>query len=150
MEEVTEAIDRGEEVDAIYLDFAKAFDKVSHKRLLGKLKGYGIKGKIYDWIKDFLSNRRQRAVINGKFSHWIHVKSGIPQSSVLGPILFLIFINDLPDVLNCCMKLFVDDAKLYMPITNSHDEEILQRNLDDSDIWAEIWDMDFNTRNVNT
>ena len=146
MEEVTEAIDRGEEVDVIYLDFAKAFDKVPHKRLLSKLKGYGIKGKIYDWIKDFLSNRKQRVVINGKFSHWIRVTSGIPQGSVLGPILFLIFINDLPDVLNCCMKLFADDAKLYMPIINCHDEEILQQNLDNSDKWAEIWDMDFNTK----
>ena len=85
-------------------------------------------------------------VINGKFSHWIRVTSGIPQGSVLGPILFLIFINDLPDVLNCCMKLFADDAKLYMPIINCHDEEILQQNLDNSDIWAEIWDMDFNTK----
>ena len=151
MEEVTEAIDRGEEVDVIYLDFANAFDKVPHKRLLSKLKGYGIKGKIYDWIKDFLSNRKQQVVINGKFSHWIRVTSGIPQGSVLGPILFLIFINDLPDVLNCCMKLFADDAKLYMPIINCHDEEILQQNLDNSDIWAEIWDMDFNTKkNVNT
>ena len=69
-------------------------------------------------------------VINGKFSHWIRVTSGIPQGSVLGPILFLIFINDLPDVLNCCMKLFADDAKLYMPIINCHGEEILQQNLD--------------------
>ena len=67
MEEVTEAIDRGEEVDVIYLDFAKAFDKVPHKRLLSKLRRYGIKGKIYDWIKDLLSNRKQRVVINGKF-----------------------------------------------------------------------------------
>ena len=106
MEEVTEAIDRGEEVDVIYLDFAKAFDKVPHKTLLSKVKGYGIKGEIYDWIKDFLSNRKQRVVINGKFPHWIQVTSGIPQGSVLGPILFLIFINDLPDVLNCFMKLF--------------------------------------------
>ena len=144
MEEVTEAIDRGEEVDVIYSDFAKAFDKAPHKRLLSKLKGYGIKGNFYDWIKDFLSNRKQRVVINGKFSHWIRVTSGIPQGSVLGPIMFLIFINDLPDVLNCCMKLFADDAKLYMPIINCHDEEILQQNLHNSDIWAEIWDMDFN------
>ena len=105
-----------------------------HKRLLSKLKGYGIKGKIYDWIKDFLSYRKQRVVINGNFSHWIHVTSGIPQGSVLGPILFLIFKNGLPDILNCCMELFADNAKLYMPITNSHDEEILRQNLDNSDI----------------
>ena len=70
-----------------------------HKRLLSKLKGYGIKDKIYDWIKDSLSNRKQRLAINGKFSHWIHVTSGILQGSVLGPILFLIIINDLQDVL---------------------------------------------------
>ena len=81
-------------------------------------------------------------VTNGKFSHRIHATSGIPQGSVLCPILFLIFINDLPEVLNCCMKLFVDDAKLYMTITNSHDEEILQQNLDNS----EIQDMDFSTK----
>ena len=117
-----------------------------HKRLLIKQKGYGIKGKFYDWIKDFLSNRKQWVVINGKFSYWTHVTSGIPQGSVLGPILFLIFINDLPDVLNCCFKLFADNAKLYMPIENSHDEEILQQNLDYSDIWSEVWDMDFNTK----
>ena len=85
MEEVTEAIDRGEEVDVIYLDFAKAFDKVPHKRLLSKLKGCGIKGKIYDWIKDFLSNRKQRVVINGKFSHWIRVTSGIPPMGLEDP-----------------------------------------------------------------
>ena len=108
MEEITEAIDKGEELDAIYLDFAKAFDKVPHKRLLSELKGYGIKGKIYDWIKDFLSNRKQPVVVNGKVSHWIHVTSEIPQDTVLGPILFPIFINDLPEVLNCCMMLFAD------------------------------------------
>ena len=83
-----------------------------HKRLLSKLEGYGIKGKIYDWIEDFLSYRKQRVVINGNFSHWIHVTSEIPQGSVLGPISFLIFINDLPDILNCCMELFANNAKL--------------------------------------
>ena len=77
----TEAINRGEEVDVNDLDFAKAFEKVPHKRLLSKLKEYDIKGKIYNWIKDFLSNRKQRVVINGKFSHWIHFTSGIPQGN---------------------------------------------------------------------
>ena len=106
MEEVTEAIDRGEKVDVIHLDSAKVFDMVPHKRLLSKLKGYGIKGKIYDWIKDFLSNRKQRVVIHGKFSNCIHVTSGIHQGSVLGPILFLIFINYLPDVLKLLHETF--------------------------------------------
>ena len=79
MEEATQALDRGEDVDVIYLDFAKAFDKVPHKRLLKKLTGYGIKGKVYNWIKEFLSNRKQRVVINGIQSEWRKVTSRIPK-----------------------------------------------------------------------
>ena len=129
MEEATQALDRGEDVDVIYLDFAKAFDKVPHKRLLRKLSGYGIKGKVYNWIKEFLSNRKQRVVINGTKSEWRKVTSGIPQGSVLGPILFLIFINDMPEVLNCCIKLFADDAKLYSPIKEENDRIRMQVGL---------------------
>ena len=85
-------------------------------------------------------------VINGKFSHWIHVTSGIPQGSVLGLIVFLILINYLPEVFNCCMKLFADDAKLYLPIKTSQDKEILQGSVDSSEKLAEIWDIYFNTK----
>ena len=129
MEEATQALDRGEDVDVIYLDFAKAFDKVPHKRLLRKLSGYGIKGKVCNWIKEFLSNRKQRVVINWTKSEWRKVTSGIPQGSVLGPILFLIFINDMPEVLNCCIKLFADDAKLYSPIKEENDRIRMQVGL---------------------
>ena len=146
MEEATQALDRGEDVDVIYLDFAKAFDKVPHKRLLKKLSGYGIKGKVYNWIKEFLSNRKQRVVINGIQSEWRKVTSGIPQGSVLGPILFLIYINDMPEVLNCCMKLFADDAKLYSPIKEENDRIRMQVGLKNAEEWAKIWKMFFHIK----
>ena len=99
MEELIEALDSNEDVDIIYLDFAKAIDKVPHKRLLKKLWGYGIRGKVNSWIKEFLTDRSQKVVIEGKSSDSANISSGIPQGSALGPILFLIFINDLPDVI---------------------------------------------------
>ena len=111
MEEITETLDRGDNVDVIYLDFAKAFDKVPHQRLLAKLHGYGIQGKPHEWIRDFLSSRQERAVVNGVNSGWVPLTSGIPQDSVLGPVLFLVYINDLSDELNCLKKLFADDGK---------------------------------------
>ena len=118
IEDVSEAVVNGEDVDVIYLDFKKAFDKVPHKRLLQKLRSYGIRGKVYAWIKEFLTNRRQRVVVNGQYSEWKKVTSGIPQGSVLGPTLFIIFINDMPEVIACCMKLYADDAKIYDKVNN--------------------------------
>ena len=93
------AYDEGYQVDTIYLDFKKAFDSVPHGRLLTKLKGYGFDGKLLKWIEDFLSERRQQVILNGEESEWIPVTPGIPQGSVLGPVLFIIYINDMPDTI---------------------------------------------------
>ena len=99
-------------VDTIYFDFAKAFDSVPHKRQLGKLKSYGINGKVLEWIKAFLGNRRQIVNVNGMNSNPATVSSGIPQGSVLGPILSVTYIIDLPEVVKCGFYLFADDTKI--------------------------------------
>ena len=144
LEDITDMRDRGETIDIIYLDFCKAFDKVPHKRLMKKLYNYGIRGNILNWVADFLKDRIQRVVVNGEKSDWRRVTSGIPQGSVLGPVLFLIFINDLPDQLDCFIKLFADDAKLYSIVRSPEQSGNLQRNLVEAGDWALRWNMFFN------
>ena len=99
--------------DCIYLDFAKAFDRVSHHKLINKISNIGIQGNLLLWISDFLSHRRQRVMCNGVCSNWSEVTSGIPQGSVLGPLLFTIFINDLPLSITSHIQIFADDTKIY-------------------------------------
>ena len=99
-------------VDVIYLDFQKAFDKVPHNRLLSKVQDHGIRGNIHRWLRNWLSGRKQRVVINGSSSDWRDVISGVPQGSVLGPILFLIYVNDIDDGLNNKVSKFADDTKI--------------------------------------
>jgi hypothetical protein len=129
-----------------YLDFAKAFDKVPIKRLLKKVRAHGIHGQVLHWIESWLRGRRQRVVLNGKFSSWEEVLSGVPQGSVLGPLLFVIFINDMDDMVSQIdtLKKFADDTKLGKTVRTEKDREELQEALDQLCAWADKWGMVFN------
>ena len=108
----SEIIDEGGNIDNIYLDFAKAFDTVPHHRLIVKLQSYGIGGRVLDWINNFLTDRRQRVLVQGSESSWARVLSGVPQGSVLGPVLFVCYINDMPDTISSFMYMYADDTKM--------------------------------------
>ena len=118
-------IDSDIPVDTIFLDFRKAFDSVPHKGLLLKLERLGVSGNVLKWISSFLSNRSQRVVINGQSSEWTDISSGVPQGSVLGPLLFILYVNDLLNEVKSYCKLFADDAKLYKDLQNLEDFETI-------------------------
>jgi hypothetical protein len=148
METVTKAADEGKAVDVIYLDFAKAFDKVPIKRLIAKLSSIGIGGSMLKWISDWLSGRKQRVVVQGKYSSWREVLYGVPQGSVLGPVLFSIFINDLDQAATNrqFLKKFADDTKLGQIIEQASDTVELQATLNRLCDWATTWGMAFNVQ----
>ena len=141
----TEALDRGEPIEAVYMDFQKAFDTVPHRRLISKLQSYGISGKLLNWLRDFLTNRQQRVRVNGHLSSVTSIESGIPQGSVLGPMLFVFYINDLPDNIMSEVMLFADDTKLYRTghISRTEEEDELQRDLDRLQKWSDKWLLKF-------
>ena len=113
LEDVTKWVDEGSPVDIIYLDFLKAFDKVPHQRLLLKLKALDIRNGMINWIDKWLIDRRQRVVVDGEVSNWKSVLNGVPQGSVFGPMLFLIYINDLDNDITSKMLKFADDTKVF-------------------------------------
>ena len=143
----TEALEQGLTLDIIYMDFRKAFDVVPHRRLVGKLKSYGISREITDWVVSFLSNRFQTVTVNGAESTERSVLSGIPQGSVLGPMLFVIYINDLPEcVLGVALSfLFADDTKLFNKINCVDDCFKLLAEIDSLHEWSQIWLIGFNS-----
>ena len=102
----------------VFLDISKAFDRVWHEGLLHKLRCFGIGGSLFDWLASYLKNRKQRVVINGQYSEWTPTYSGVPQGSILGPLLFLVFINDIVDDLECEPFLFADDTSLLEIISD--------------------------------
>ena len=144
MESLTCHVDAGTPVDVIYLDFSKAFDTVPHKRLIKKLESIKLNKNIIDWIKNWLSQRKQRVVIRGSSSEWLPVTSGVPQGSVLGPLLFLIYINDVDTEVDSLLLKFADDTKIMRPIRTPDDQLKLQKDLDKLNEWAERWQMRFN------
>jgi hypothetical protein len=148
MEPVTKAADEGKAMDIVYFDFAKAFDKVPVRRLIAKLSAAGIRGNMLRWISDWLTDRKQRVIINGKFSGWRAVLSGVLQGSVLGPVLFNIFINDIDDeaTLRQILKKFADDTKVGQVIEQPADSAELQATLDRMFDWAQRWGMSFNVQ----
>ena len=141
---LTEAVHCGYVADVVYTDFAKAFDRVPHKRLLHKLKAYGIRGMLLTWIEAWLKDRKQRVLIEGCESEWKNVTSGVPQGSVLGPLLFVLYINDLPDTITHQIKMYADDSKIIGIIKSASDISSLQADIDRAVEWSFTWLMHFN------
>ena len=133
------------ETRGVFLDISKAFDRVWHKGLLFKLRSNGIDGPLLNLIENYLHNREQRVVLNGQTSKWANINAGVPQGSVLGPLLFLIYINDLPNGLQSNVKLFADDTSIFSVV---NDANISCKELNDDLLkiykWAYQWKMSFN------
>ena len=141
----TKILDQGGTLDVVYCDFMKAFDKVPHERLLHKIQQYGITGNILGWIKSFLANRTQQVCINNTLSEKAPVTSGIPQGSVLGPLLFVLYINDLPGEVDkdTFLYLFADDTKVFREIDSQAENAILQRDINNLKRWSDQWLLKF-------
>ena len=141
--DIAKSVNDKEQIDSILLDFSKAFDKVGHRKLILKLKHYGINGDILNWISDFLHDRTQRVVVRGTSSKHSAVISGVPQGTVLGPLLFLAYINDMPLEADSKLALFADDSYLYRKIMSPKDAEQLQKDLNKLVVWEQKWSMEF-------
>lgn len=136
------ALEHGEIVHSVFLDFAKVFDTVSHTKLLHKLGAYGVRGDVLAWVKAFLSNRSQRVRVGSTFSNSVRVTSGVPQGTVLGPLLFLLYINDLHESIETDCSFFADDAKLYTVCKKTVGTvKTLARSLESVNKWAKTWQL---------
>ena len=146
-----EAIDNGREVRVVFCDISKAFDRVWHRGLLHKLSSVGFKSKVLSWLSSYLSERRQRVVLNGQASEWTVVEAGVPQGSILGPLLFLLYINDIVNEIRSNIRLFADDTSLYIIVdTPDNAAEIMNTDLHSIYRWSEEWLVDFNASKTFT
>ena len=139
LDDVTNLLDNGDCVDVAYLDFAKAFDKIPHQRLISKLRNHGIDGNVLRWIENWLKDRHQSVKFLNTMSGWRNVTSGVPQGSVLGPILFLIYINDIDNGIEKWLLKFADDIKVIGKVQNSDDHKLFQSVLDRIEKWSSDW-----------
>ena len=144
LDECIKNVANGDVVDSIYLDFSKAFDTVPHRRMLGKLEAYGIRGNSLSWIKGFLYDRTQEVVVNGTKSEPASVISGIPQGTVLGPLLFVVHINDLLYNISSAGLMFADDTKIFRLISSREDALELQSDIAKLEDWSNTWQLRFN------
>ena len=146
LETLTKFIDEDEPVDVVYLDLAKAYDTVPHNRLIAKIQAHGIGGNLLQWIQAWLSNRRQKVVTQGAESSWKKVTSSVVQGSVLGPLCFLIYMNDLESGINpsSTISKFADDTKLIHPVDTESNIEDMQSSINQLQKWADVWQMRFN------
>ena len=145
LHDITAAIDSGKKVRACFLDISKAFDRVSHKGLLIILESIGVSSTILSWLKSYLTGRKQRVVIDGRYSTWQRVMAGVPQGSVLGPLLFIIFINDLITKIDCKIHVYADDVMLFEIGDETEDvNKSLEKNLAVAETWGRDWLVEFN------
>ena len=149
IDDFAKAINDKKQVDTCMLDFSKAFDKVPHQQLLHKLEFYGITGDTLSWLAAFLSDRSQQVTINGALSFPCKVNSGVPQGSVLGPTLFLVYSNDIANGIQSQLCLFTDDCIIYRTINTPEDHTTLQQDLNQLSKLATTWQMEFNISKCN-
>ena len=144
---VVQSLDNNIQSDMIYLNFAKALDTIDHSALLAKQRFYGVKGQLFCWFKDYLTEHTQRVVLENAASHWSPVTSGVPQGSILGPLLFTLFINDLLDKAAYGVKvaLYTNDTKLYRNVSSAEHCDLIQDTLSNMHIWLQHNNIRFNT-----
>ena len=149
LHDIGAALDKGLETDVVYLDFSKAFDSVDHGKLVLKLKQHGVEGNLLSWLANYLSDRKQRTVVSGALSKPLPVISGVPQGSLLGPLLFVVYTNDIQATAasSCSILIFADDTKCYKTIETQDDSRKLQ-GLDLLYRWSIRWRLNFNIKKM--